>query len=209
MAQVGDILHMYCAQSTIAKLHITPRLLKVDTCFGTTVHIDLTAASSGHGPAILVENRDQYAESSLPETISSPRPSALSAGRKLRMFPEPGANFIWLDYDDPQYVDETWVDVDKLGSSLRWGRKFTEVYNAWVDKYTTSFMIRLERFGGEMLEAFAMRQETVCWCIDGFLLALALMGIKGVETVEYTTSMVYGEDYGKLALAIPSPASET
>ncbi|KAI9790080.1 MAG: hypothetical protein M1816_005550 [Peltula sp. TS41687] len=102
---------MYCAQSTIATLQdVTPHLLKLDTCFGTRVHIDLTAASYGQGSAIHVENRD---------------PSASSGGRKRRMFPEPGADFIWLDDEDPQYDEVSWVDVDELGSSLRWGRKFT------------------------------------------------------------------------------------
>ncbi|KAI9833532.1 MAG: hypothetical protein M1826_007146 [Phylliscum demangeonii] len=85
------------------------------------------------------------------------------------LIPEP--NFIWLDdpdlerhlEDDGRDTCEDFIaDTAEHKSSLKWTDAFEEAHEIWRDRYTVS---------------------ELSWEIDGFLLALALVSMEGVDTV--------------------------
>ncbi|KAI9824686.1 MAG: hypothetical protein M1826_007264 [Phylliscum demangeonii] len=173
------ILAFYPRHSTIARLRLVERQLwKLKSSVGLSLCIDLEAAGSGSDQVITVVRAADRAE--LPASTSPSTP-----GRAFRMFPDPGAEFIWLDYTDPEsvvdYVLKNYdltVDTAKLRTSLKWTDAFAKAYDTWWERYNDSLMDRLN----------------IGWDLDGFLLALALVSMEGVDTVRYDSYPKYGGD---------------
>ncbi|KAI9831641.1 MAG: hypothetical protein M1826_003250 [Phylliscum demangeonii] len=132
MAALRAMLAFYPRQSTISRLEFVERhLLRLTSSVGVTLSINLDAAESGW---------DQV--------------------EHFECFPDPGAEYIWLDYTDPECLpDDVTVDTSELRVTMKWPHAFANAYDTCP---------------GMQNGAFATMEENISWDLDGFLLALAL-----------------------------------
>lgn len=122
-----------------------------------------------------------------PATISANQSTPTGNARNYRIFADYGTDFIWRNPDDvtPEEGD-TVVDPEELLTSLP--PSVLELYDAWVDTYTESFLERRDKAGNYHITTFPTGSEEVAWNVAGFLLAWRIVMVPGVGRLEFTAS---------------------
>ncbi|KAJ5969898.1 hypothetical protein N7501_006146 [Penicillium viridicatum] len=115
-------------------------------------------------------------------TIETPsrklEPSDLS--RHYRIFPEYGTDFLWRAVED---INE---DTESQDEPVSFPPSVLELYDAWVDQWSTNWEKRIKDTQDYHAPVFSDRVEQVAWNVAGYLLAWRIVLGPGVGSIEYT-----------------------
>lgn len=112
-------------------------------------------------------------------------PSQTIPLRHYRIVADYGTDFVWRQVEDIKSGEDSHVDVDEVLSEHP--SSVLNLYDAWVDTYSTLFKERCEDTQDYSATVFPTVSEEVAWHVAGYLLAWRIVMGPGVGSVEYST----------------------
>ncbi|KAK1142799.1 hypothetical protein N8T08_007233 [Aspergillus melleus] len=102
-----------------------------------------------------------------------------------RIVADYGTDFVWRQVEDIKSGEDNHVDVDEVLSEHP--SSVLNLYDAWVDPYSTLFKERCEDTQDYSATVFPTESEEVAWHVAGYPLAWRIVMGPGVGSVEHST----------------------